>query len=151
MSEPQANHPTGDEPSSTNDSSEMSTTSADVETIPSVDSSLSNGLVAARIADDFRARDILLLDMRSITPITDFFVIATTTSVRQMKALAAEVDIVMKKRGNPKVGAEGEGDTIWMLRDYGDVVLHVFTPTGRELYSLEDLWSDAKRVDWAEK
>jgi ribosome-associated protein len=135
------------------DPTDMTTTSqTELTTSESVQaSSLSNGLVAARIADDFRASDVLLLDMRPITPITDFFVIVTVTSTRQMKALAAEVDIVMKNRGNEKIGAEGEGDTMWMLRDYSDVVLHVFNPAGRELYCLENLWSDAQRVAWQEE
>jgi ribosome-associated protein len=160
VSDPQADHPGENAPAAETDSSaastnpdDMTTTSQAETTITdsSEDSSLSNGLVAARIADDFRANDVLLLDMRPITPITDFFVIVTVTSTRQMKALAAEVDTVMKNRGNEKLGAEGEGDTMWMLRDYGDVVLHVFNQEGRELYGLENLWSDATRVDWHEK
>ncbi len=115
-----------------------------------VDQSLDNALLAARIADDFRGKDTLLLDMREITAIVDYFVITTTGSSRQMKALAQEADLVMKKRGSPRLGAEGEGETVWMLRDYGDVVLHIFSPEGRELYSLEDLWGDAPQVDWTE-
>ena len=88
--------------------------------------------------------------MRKITPIVDFFVIATATSKRQMKSLAEEVDVVMKKRGSARRGAEGEGESVWMLRDYGHVVLHVFTPEGRELYALENLWADAPKLDWRE-
>jgi ribosome-associated protein len=109
-----------------------------------------DALIVARVSDDFRGTNILLLDMRKITPIVDFFVIATATSKRQMKALAEEADMVMKKRGSPRRGAEGEGETVWMLRDYGHVVLHVFTPEGRQLYALENLWADAPHVDWRE-
>lgn len=109
-----------------------------------------DALIVARVADDFRGADILLLDMRKITPIVDFFIIATASSKRQMKALAEESDLVMKKRGSPRRGAEGEGETVWMLRDYGHVVLHVFTPEGRELYALENLWADAPQLDWHE-
>ena len=112
--------------------------------------SFQDALLVARIADDFRGGDVVLLDMRDITPIVDYFVIATVTSKRQMKAMAEEVDLVMKKRNSPRLGAEGEGETVWMLRDYGDVVLHIFTTDGRELYSLEELWADAPQLDWRE-
>jgi ribosome-associated protein len=120
----------------------------DLPTSPEGESA--DALMVARIADDFRGADILLLDMRKITPIVDFFVIATATSKRQMKSLAEEVDVVMKKRGSARRGAEGEGESVWMLRDYGHVVLHVFTPEGRELYALENLWADAPKLDWRE-
>lgn len=112
--------------------------------------SIENALIVARIADDFRGSNILLLDMRKITAIVDYFIIATVNSKRQMKAMAEETDIVMKKRGSPRLGAEGEGETVWMLRDYGDVVLHIFTHDGRELYTLEQLWADAPRLNWQE-
>lgn len=114
------------------------------------DDETADALIVARIADDFRGADILLLDMRKITPIVDFFVIATASSKRQMKALAEETDVVMKKRGSARRGAEGEGESVWMLRDYGHVVLHVFTPEGRQLYALENLWADAPQIDWHE-
>lgn len=111
---------------------------------------IEDALLVARIADDFRGADILLMDMHKITSIVDYFVIATANSKRQMKAMAEEADVVMKKRGSPRLGAEGEGETVWMLRDFGDVVLHIFTPEGRELYALEELWADAPRLPWQE-
>ncbi len=113
-----------------------------------VDENFETARLVARIADDFRGKDILLLDMRSITPIVDFFVIVTATSQRQMKALGEEVARVMKKRGQRRLGEEGaEGDGVWVLQDFGDVVLHVFSPEGRELYDLEGLWADAPRLE----
>lgn len=124
--------------------------SPDGEAVNSPAATIDDALLVARVADDFRGDDILLLDMQKITAIVDYFVIATVTSRRQMKAMAEEVDLVMKKRGSPRLGAEGEGETVWMLRDYGDVVLHIFTPEGRELYSLEELWADAPRLPWKE-
>jgi ribosome-associated protein len=107
-----------------------------------------NARMVVQIADDFRGKDILLLDMRPITPIVDYFVIVTANSQRQMKALGEEVARVMKKRGYRRLGEEGtEGDGVWVLQDFGDVVLHVFSPEGRELYDLEGLWADAPRVE----
>jgi ribosome-associated protein len=113
-----------------------------------VDETLEIARMVVQIADDFRGKDILLLDMRPITPIVDYFVIVTANSQRQMKALGEEVARVMKKRGYRRLGEEGtEGDGVWVLQDFGDVVLHVFSPEGRELYDLEGLWADAPRVE----
>ena len=104
--------------------------------------------VAARIADDNRAKDILLLDLRAATPLVDFFVIATAASRRQSHAIAEEVDQEMKRRGELKLGMEGSEEGRWVLIDYGDFVVHVFSPEARAYYSLEEIWGDAVRMDW---
>lgn len=112
--------------------------------------SRANAVVAASIADQLRGQEILVLDLTGITSIVDFFVIATGTSHRQMHAIADEVNRKLKREdGNRRLSIEGyrtEGN--WILTDYGDVVLHVFTAEGRALYNLEQLWSDAPRIDW---
>lgn len=112
--------------------------------------SLENAVAAARCADEMRARDIVVLDMTGIASIVDFFVIATGTSRRQMHAIADEVNRKIKgEGGNERLSVEGyrtEGH--WILMDFGDVVLHVFTEEGRDLYDLENLKADAKRIDW---
>jgi ribosome-associated protein len=104
--------------------------------------------IAARIADDNRARDILLLDLRKATPLVDFFVIATATSRRQSHAIASEIDAEMKKLGERKLGLEGSEEGRWILIDYGDFVVHIFSGEGRSYYALEDIWGDAPRLDW---
>ncbi len=105
--------------------------------------------LAAKAADDFKGKDTVVLDMTPVTPITDFFVVASATSTRQMRAIAEEVEKLMKARGSrPRVGVEGRTSETWILQDYGDIVLHVFSSTGRELYDLEHLWADAPHVDW---
>lgn len=112
--------------------------------------SRANAVVAASIADQLRGQEILVLDLTGITSIVDFFVIATGTSHRQMHAIADEVNRKLKREdGNRRLSIEGyrtEGN--WILTDYGDVVLHVFTTEGRALYNLEQLWADAPRIDW---
>ncbi len=112
--------------------------------------SRANAVVAASIADQLRGQEILVLDLTGITSIVDFFVIATGTSHRQMHAIADEVNRKLKREdGNRRLSIEGyrtEGN--WILTDYGDVVLHVFTAEGRALYNLEQLWADAPRIDW---
>jgi ribosome-associated protein len=114
--------------------------------------SLANAITAARCADEMRARDIVVLDMTKIASIVDFFVIGTGTSRRQMHAIADEVNRKLKgEGGNTRLGVEGyrtEGN--WILMDFGDVVLHVFTEEGRQLYDLENLKADAERINWRE-
>jgi ribosome-associated protein len=102
----------------------------------------------ARIADENRGKDILLLDLRPATPLVDFFVIVTATSRRLGNAIAEEVDKEMKRRGERKLGIEGSEEGRWTLIDYGDFVVHVFSAEARTYYSLEDIWGDAPHLDW---
>ena len=105
-------------------------------------------LELAKICTEFRGRDVAVLDLSAVTPVFDYFVLATGSSRRQMVALAEEADVRMKRAGTRKLGGEGDGGGAWILRDYGDVVLHVFTEESRDLYDLDGLWGDAGRVDW---
>lgn len=112
--------------------------------------SLDNACAAARSADELRGKDIVVLDLTPLTSIVDFFVIVTATSQRQMHAIADEVNRLLKRdRGNDRLNIEGyRTDGNWLLTDYGDVVVHVFTAEGRATYDLEQLWADAARVEW---
>ena len=105
-------------------------------------------LTLAELCVKFRGRDTAVLDLTAVTPVFDYFVVTTGSSKRQMVALAEEADLVMKRSGAPKLGGEGDESGLWILRDYGDVVLHVLTDDARDLYDLEGLWGDAERVDW---
>jgi ribosome-associated protein len=109
---------------------------------------LENARTCARIAADNRGKDVLLLDLRTSTPLIDFFVIASAASRRQAYAIADEIDQEMKKRGERKLGIEGAEEARWILIDYGDFVLHVFSEEARSYYSLEEVWGDAPRIDW---
>jgi ribosome-associated protein len=115
-----------------------------------VTKALEHARACARIADENRAKDILLLDLRHTTPLVDFFVIATTVSRRQGRATASEIDQAMKKRGELKLGLEGSEEGRWTLIDYGDFVVHIFSPEGRAYYALEEIWGDAPQLDWHE-
>lgn len=107
--------------------------------------------MAAKIAEDNRAKDILLLDLRGATPLLDFFVIATATSRRQANAIASEIDAEMKKIGELKLGLEGSEEGRWILIDYGDFVVHVFSGDGRSYYALEEIWGDAPQLSWRDE
>jgi ribosome-associated protein len=109
---------------------------------------LDHAKLAAKIAEDNRAKDILLLDLRKATPLLDYFVIATANSRRQANAIAIEIDAEMKKLGERKLGMEGEEEGSWILIDYGDFVVHIFSGEGRTYYALEEIWGDAPQLPY---
>jgi ribosome-associated protein len=109
---------------------------------------LERARACAQIADYNRGRDILVLDLRQTTPLVDFFVIATAGSRRQSRAIAGEIDKAMKKLGEAKLGLEGSEEGRWTLIDYGDFVVHVFSPDDRAFYALEEIWGDAPKLEW---
>jgi ribosome-associated protein len=104
--------------------------------------------LVARVAADNKARDILVLDMRGITPLYDFFVLATGTSRRQIHTLAEEIDAALHAEGDVRRTIEGYEASRWVVQDYGDLVVHVFDQDTRTYYGIEELWADAPRVDW---
>ncbi len=99
--------------------------------------------------DSKKATDIKSLEITELTAVADYFVIATGTSGTHIRALSDEVQDALTKQGVEPRNVEGKS-TGWILLDYGTVVVHVFTPDQRELYSLEHLWGDAKQVDISE-
>jgi ribosome-associated protein len=104
--------------------------------------------LCARVAQDNKARDIVVLDMRGLTPLYDFFVLASGTSRRQIHTITEEIDDALRAEGETRLGIEGYEASKWVIQDYGDIVVHVFDPDTRSYYGLEDIWADAKRVDW---
>lgn len=95
--------------------------------------------------DERKGDDILLLDLIGVCSFTDYFVISTVPSTRTLKALAETVRKQMKDEYEGAVAtAEGDPESGWIVLDYGDVVLHLFTEPVREFYSLEELWGDGK-------
>lgn len=111
------------------------------------DRALTLALAAARTAAENRGRDIVILDMREVTPIFDYFVLATGASRRQLHAMSEEIDHKLEDElGDHRLGVEGYENGRWILLDYGDVVVHLFEPDARSYYSLEDLWCEAKPV-----
>ncbi len=115
---------------------------------PTLAVALERACLSARVAADNKARDVVVLDMRGITPLYDYFVLATGSSRRQIHTLAEEIDAALRAVGDRRLSIEGYEASKWVVQDYGDVVVHVFDPDLREYYSLEELWADAPRVDW---
>jgi ribosome-associated protein len=98
------------------------------------------------IVADKKAADIILLDLRQLTPVTDYFVICTAESHRQIGAIVDGLEDDLKILGVRPLHVEGANDSGWVLIDYGDVVVHVFSPDDREYYRLERAWSAAPVV-----
>ena len=107
--------------------------------------------LAARAAASKQGEAVVVLDMRDLITITDYFVIASGTSERQVKTIADEVVSELKSRGVRPVRLEGEAGARWMLMDYVDFVVHVFNQDEREYYRLENLWRDAPVVEWEDE
>ncbi|MBF0490186.1 MAG: ribosome silencing factor [Candidatus Omnitrophica bacterium] len=115
----------------------------------------------AKFASDKKAQDIVILDMRGIVNFCDFFVIATGTSDRAVKAVAEGIGDSLSELGlnahaersvkNLHASDSNEGVGAWVLLDLGDVIVHVFEPTAREFYGLEHLWQDAPVVAYKER
>jgi ribosome-associated protein len=94
--------------------------------------------------EDIKARDIQAIDVRKLTSIFDWIIVASADSARQTKALARHVEERLKESGSRIVGTEGEESGEWILVDAGDVVAHVMQPAVREYYNLEELWSEGR-------
>jgi len=107
--------------------------------------------LAARAASSKQGEVIVVLDVRDLITITDYFVIVSGTSDRQVKTIADEVVKTLKEQGTRPVRREGEPAAGWMLLDFVDFVVHVFSQEQRDYYRLDNLWTDAPMLDWDEK
>ena len=103
---------------------------------------------AARAAAEKQGRDIRVLQVRSLIAITDYFVIVSGATDRQVKAIGEEIQNDLAKSGVKPIRREGERDLRWLLLDYADIIVHVFHEEDRAYYELERLWKDAPDVAW---
>ncbi|MEI8366206.1 MAG: ribosome silencing factor [Parachlamydiaceae bacterium] len=103
-------------------------------------------LIAQAIFDK-KGINILALDVRGLSTMTDYFVIAEGSVGRHVKALATEIKHKMSDEGGALLQSEGESDGEWVVMDYGYIVIHLFTPDMREKYAFEELWSRSTIID----
>lgn len=101
--------------------------------------------IATAALDDLKAKDILAIDVHEKTSVTDFMIIATAGSSRQVKALAENVVVTVKEKGLQPIGVEGLDNAEWALVDLGSVVVHVMLQETRSFYDLERLWQGAEQ------
>jgi ribosome-associated protein len=106
--------------------------------------------LCAKYADDKKAENIVLLDLRGLSPVTDFFVICSVGSSPQLRAVRDEVVVQMReKHGMKPLIVDGSFDSQWIIVNFPNVLVHVLSEEKREYYSLEELWGDAPVVPWA--
>ncbi len=96
-----------------------------------------------------KAEDLLVLDVREITTLADYFVICSGSNSRQVKAIAEEIDFRLSREREYYLRIEGLPECRWALMDYGDIIVHIFEPEAREFYDLDGLWGDAPRLEIA--
>lgn len=107
----------------------------------------SNWLTAVRAAQEKKAHEVVVLDLREITSLTDQFVICHGNNARQNQAISDEIYLRMKEQhGDLPLSREGYENAEWILQDYGDFIVHIFTEECRKFYGLERLWGDAPNV-----
>ena len=109
---------------------------------------------AAKALDAKMGEDIRLIGITDISTLADYFLICTATSSTHVKTLCDAVEETMDEAGEPMLSREGHRGGTWVLLDYGNVIVHVFTPEAHDFYDLEHLWADAKELpaeEWEEK
>ncbi|HEU4387356.1 MAG TPA: ribosome silencing factor [Blastocatellia bacterium] len=104
-------------------------------------------LIAARAASEKKASEIVALDLRKVASFTDYFLLSSGSSSRQVQAIADSVEEQLRAAGRRPLHTEGYGRAEWILLDYGDFVVHTFSVTARRFYDLERLWRDSERVE----
>lgn len=105
-------------------------------------------LTAVHAADEKQAKEIRVLDLRDVTAFADFFLICSGANTRQIQAISDEIELRLKKFGEHPSSIEGYKNAEWVLMDYGDFLIHIFSEKARAYYDLERLWRDAKPMDW---
>ena len=113
--------------------------------IPS--SSQEKAFLCARALLDRKAIDLVILEVKDLSSFTDYFLVCSGNSDRQVQAIASHIEEKLGKEGIHPLGIEGKREGRWTLLDYGDVVVHIFFQPVREFYDLERLWSEATRVE----
>jgi ribosome-associated protein len=110
-------------------------------------SSQEKAFLFARVLLDRKAMDLVILEVKNLSSFTDYFLICSGRSDRQVQAIASHLEEKLGLEGIHPLGVEGKREGRWILMDYGEVIVHVFYQPVREFYDLERLWSEAPRVE----
>ena len=108
-------------------------------------------MLAAQAAEDKKAENPVILDLREVASFTEFFLICNGSNPKQVQAISYSVEDTLRKAGKRPLHIEGYNAAEWILLDYGDFIVHVFNGTSRRFYDLERLWRDAKRLEFPEQ
>ena len=111
-----------------------------------IEDSREKALRIGRVISQKKGLDLIILDVHSLASFTDYFIIVSGRSIRQVQALANHIEEALRAEKIRPLGVEGAREGSWVLMDYGDVIVHLFYQPAREFYNLEGLWEDAGRV-----
>ena len=103
--------------------------------------------IAVEALEDRKAEDVKVIDIREISPIADYFIIANATNQNQIQAMRDAADEALYKAGLTVKQVEGNQNSTWILMDYGDIIIHIFSKEDRLFYDLERVWRDGKEID----
>jgi len=103
---------------------------------------------AAKLLSDRHCEHVLVMDVRGLSQVCDYVIVASGTSDRQMKAVAAELEDLAGEHDQQQFRTSSDAQSTWIVADFVDCVVHLFEPNQRAYYDLESLWSDAPRIDW---
>jgi ribosome-associated protein len=110
---------------------------------------LDRAIAAAKVAEENKGNDIVLLDLREVTPVFDYFLLVSGSSRRQLHAIGDEIKRkLVGDMGDECLSISGHTDGKWIVFDYGDIVVHLFEQETRKYYALEELWSKSVKVEW---
>jgi ribosome-associated protein len=104
-------------------------------------------LDAAKLAANTRCHNVVVLDVRNLSPVCDYFVLASGTSARQMRSVADQIEEIAEKQNSKAIHTDGYEGESWILIDFVDVIVHLFSDEARGYYDLDNLWGDAKRIE----
>jgi ribosome-associated protein len=122
-------------------------TKPDFKETNAIQSAVPSWLVAVRAAESKKATDFKVLDLTGVTSFADYFVICTGANQKQVQAIGDEVALQLKEAGELPNSVEGYAQAEWVLVDYGDLLIHVFSTKARDYYGLERLWRNARTVE----
>lgn len=106
-------------------------------------------IACAEAADELKAEDVRVFDLRGISTLTDFMVVCAGNSMPHLKAIVRDIEATVRDKGSdPALATEGKAASRWIVVDFVDVMVHVLDQEFREHYALEKLWGDAKEVQW---
>jgi len=126
----------------------MTDSPGDNTTQPAPDDGARFAAHAARLLADCKCDDVLVQDLRGLSQIADFYVIATGTSQRQIHSVTDDLKRLARHENQSALGVHGDGASTWVVADFADVVVHLFDADTRAYYDIESLWAESKRVDW---
>ena len=111
-----------------------------------IEESREKALRIGRVISQKKGLDLIILDVHSLASFTDYFIIVSGRSIRQVQALANHIEEALRAEKIRPLGVEGAREGSWVLMDYGDVIVHLFYQPAREFYNLEGLWEEASKV-----